>query len=410
MSTPASQITAQSSAYKQLFPDRRCEQLALIERDLLKWLPKSDTLTGNGLIIPYRYGVPSGRGTKFSVAQGNTAGGKTKNVTLYRKRYYGVVTIDDEDAEAARDSKGAFFRLKEREIEDEVQMVAQDLETHLWRDGNGYIGVISSITSASPSVITLSNAEDVANFTVGQTIGANSAATGATGTDMDGEELVDGIDEDAGTLTMQTNLVTGHSWAATNYLFNQNGDNVYGDGSDVVQGLAAWIPLTAESSGTHLGMSRLDDVTALQGYRQAYLGSVEETIKKLHSKMRRRGKSPETVWLSHSNWLRLEQELGARAVREDGKPGSFGLPGLKFVTPNGAISIYAGAFCPDDRGFLLKRSSWCLYHLKALPHVVSTDGQSAQRGATYDGVEVRIRFWCELACIDMSTNGTFAVG
>lgn len=405
----SSNITTLADGFKELFPQTRLEQLALINRDLLRWLPKLDKLEGDGLNIPYRYEMPQGYGSVFATAQSNITSGKVARVTLYRKTYYGLVTIDNESARAARSDIGAFYNIKEAEMEDIVQSVAQELETHLWRDGNGNIGQISSITTADPGVITLTNAEDVANFHVGKTIGANPGVAGLTGTDRGGEEAVTVIDVDAGTVTMTSDVVTDHSWAADDYLFNGSGDEATGDGGRVVNGLGAWIPTTAETSGTFLGMDRTSVPHLLQGFRQSFLGSIEETIKKLHSKMRRFGKNPDSIWLSHTNWHRLEQELGARAYREDGTAATFGLPTLKYASPNGMLRVYAGAFCPDDVGYVLKRSTWALYHLDPVPHFAEDDGLRMLRGATYDGVEVRVRFWCELGCKDMSQNGTFAI-
>ena len=404
----ASTISNLSSGFKTLFPDARMEQLGLINRDLLKWVAKKDDLEGNGLVVAYRYDMPQGLGSKFATAQANVTSGKVKNVTLYRKRYYGFVTIDSEAARAARSNKGSFYRVKEAEIEDMTQMVSQELEVHLWRDGNGNKGQISSITDANPSVITLVNAEDVANFHIGEIIGCNSAAD-ASGTDRTGPEAVAAIDIDAGTVTMTSNVYNDHAWDNPDYLFRNSGLSTTNDGADVVNGIAAWIPLTAETSGTFLGMNRLDSVNALQGYRQTFVGSIEETIKKLHSKMRRFGKMPDAIWLSNTNWHRLEQELGARAVREDGSPGTFGLPTLKYNSPNGPIRVYAGAFCPDGLGYMLKRSTWVLHHLDGLPHLITDDGKGSDRGSNYDGIEVRVRYWCELCCHDMSQNGVFQI-
>jgi hypothetical protein len=407
----SSNITSLADGFKELFPQTRLEQLSLINRDFLRWIDKKDKLEGDGLNIPYRYASPQGIGSVFTTAQSNITAGKVKRVTLYRKSYYGLVTIDNESARAARSDIGAFYNIKEAEMEDIVQRVAQELEVHLWRDGNGNVGVIASITSAVGSVITLENAEDVANFHIGQTIGCNDELDGniSTGTDRGGEEKVDSVDVDAGTITMTTNVNSDHGWVATDFLFNGTGDAATGDGGSVVNGLGAWIPAVAETSGTFLGMDRTGVPHLLQGFRQGFLGSVEETIKKLHSKMRRYGKNPDAIWLSHTNWHRLEQELGARAIRDAGTAATFGLPTLKYASPNGTLRVYAGAFCPDDVGYLLKRSTWCLYHLDPVPHFAEDDGLRMLRGATYDGVEVRVRFWCELGCTNMSENARFAI-
>jgi len=125
--------------------------------------------------------------------------------------------------------------------------------------------------------------------------------------------------------------------------------------------------------------------------------------------MRRLGGAGDAIWVSHNNWHRLEQELGARAVREDGTSATFGLPSLKYASPKGLMRIFAGAFAPEDRGYVFKRSDWTLHHLDGLPHMIMTDGNRMLRGAEYDGVEVRVRYWAELACQVPKNQGVFSI-
>lgn len=410
ISTAASTLTNLADAYKELFPDRRLEQLSLMDRDILKWFPKADDLVGDGIWVPMRYSMPQGLGSRFQQGQDNTTSGKVAKAFLERNRYYGFVSLDDEAIRAARDRKGAFYGVKEVEIEDMIQMVSQELEAHLWRDGSGALGQISSITTATPGVITLTNPEDAANFHIGMVL---EAATGTAGTDRGGDEKVTAIDYDAGTVTMTTDVVTDHSWAVNDYLyrgdFAESSTNTGSDRGNVVKGISAWIPAVAETSGTFKSMDRTDDIVRKQGFRQSYLGSIEESIKKLRSKMGRLSAKPDSIWLSHDNWHRLELELGSRAVREDGTAATFGLPSLKFASPKGLMRVYAGAFCEEDVGYLLKRDSWKIHHLDGLPHIVMSDGLRATRGQDYDGIEVRARYWMDLCCDQPFHNGRFAI-
>jgi len=405
VSAAASTLTNLAKAYKDLFPQKRLDQLANTDKPLLKWLPKKDDLVGDGLHVPIRYGKPQGKSATFTNAQAQVSSGKVKRVELIRKRYYGIVALDDEAIEAARDRMGAFYSVKEAEIEDMVTEVSETLQMHLWRDGWGILG---RRASESSDVTTLTNPEDVINFRIGMTVGASSATNGSAA--RSGTTTITSIDYDAGTVGLDTSAIT--SYADNDYLFNAgdydaSSTNV-GDGN-LVTGLAGWIPQTAETSGTFLGMDRTDDPVRLQGHRQAWLGSIEETIKKQNSLMRRLRGKPDSVWLAPANWHRLELELGARAVREDGSAATFGLPSLKYNTPNGIMNVMADPYCPEDVGYQLKRSTWTLHHLKGLPHIVMTDGLRALRNADFDGITVRVRFWCELACDAPVHNGRFAI-
>ena len=416
-----STITNLAAAYKDLFPQGRLDQLAMIDNPLLTWLPKKDDLEGDGLFIPMRYARPQGKSSVFTSMQAIVSGiaptndatflsghGRVKRVELLRKRYYGGVAVDDEAVRAARSRKGAFYAVKEAEMEDIIMELGQTLQQHLWLDGFGVLGVVSSI---STDTVTLTNPEDVINFSIGQVLVASVTRSGGVLLDSGNDTVVTQIDYDAGTIDIDVSDISG--LAATDFLFNK-GDyfvtsTTVGDGN-LVTGLAGWFPQTAETSGTFLGMERFDDISRLQGSRQTYLGSIEETIKKLHSKMRRISAKPDSIWVADDNWHRLELELGARATRLDGTAASFGLPSLKYASPKGSMSIFADPFCPEDVGYLLSRRSLTLHHLDGLPHIVMTDGNRWLRGADYDGVEMRARMWMELGCDAPKDNGRFVIG
>ncbi len=147
----------------------------------------------------------------------------------------------------------------------------------------------------------------------------------------------------------------------------------------------------------------------LAGSRQTYLGSIEETLKKLISKMHRIGAKPESVWLSYANWHRLELELGARAIREEASDSPFGISSLKYSSPKGMMRIMPATFCPDDRGYVFKRSTWKIHHLGGFPHIVGTDGLRERALTGADGTELRVRFFGNLACDGPKHNGVFGI-
>ncbi len=395
-----------ADAYKELFPQKRMDNLAVNDNPLLKWLSKKDDLVGDGIHVPMRYARPQGKSAAFASMQAAHSSGKVKKVFIERKRYYGGVSIDDEAIRSARDRKGSFYSVKEAEMEDIITELGSTLQIHLWKTGFGDLGRRSS---AATNVITLTNPEDTINFGIGQTIVADSVQSG--GTVHSGSTTVTAVDYDAGTITLASAAaITG--FADNDFLFNI-GDyfatsTTVGDGLNVT-GLAGWIPATAETSGTFLGMDRTDATQLLQGFRQAYLGSIEETIKKQRSVMRRVGAKADTIWLADANWHRLEVELGSRAVRMAASAGTFGLPALKYSTPHGSLPIFADPYCPEDVGYQLARKTWTLHHLDGLPHIIMTDGNKTLRGLDFDGIVMRARMWMELACDAPKHNGRFAI-
>lgn len=403
-----------SKLFKDLFPQRRLEQVALLERPFLNWLPKADDLEGTGIWIPYRIGTPQGFSSQFysgSVeadrgAQNNVTSGTATRAFIEAKDYYGVLTVDAKSMRQARSNTGSFVRLKETELEDITKGLSQELAIHIFKDGTGVIGRAASV---SGEVVTLATPADIINFQPKQYIQASATTGGGVllGSTAGFAGQIKKVNFDAGTFEFETGGAAACGATTNSYLFNRGNYTASGT-SRMVTGVSKWIPLVAETSGTFLTMDRTVHTTYLQGSRQTFTGSMEETVKKLLTKMSRVGARPDAGWLSYNSWLKLEMELQGRAYREDAKDSPFGASSLVYGGPGGNIRFMADPFIPDGVGYLLKRDTWCLHHLDGLPHLDTLDGNSSQRGADYDGLEMRIRMWMELACTQPKDNGVFA--
>lgn len=419
VSAAASTRASLPALFKDLFPDRRLEQLALQELPFLKWLPKADDLEGTGIWIPYRVGTPQGKSSQFfnalptspdRGAQNNVSSGTAKRAFIEANDSYMVVSLDNKSIRQARSNMGAFVRLKETEIEDATKELSQELAIHLWRDGSGVIGQEASTVG---STVTLTNVDDALNFQPNQKIQASATRGGGVLLGGGNVALVTKVDFDTGagtaTITFEPISFAASGITTDSFLFNAGNYNTGAASlNKMITGVGQWIPAVAETSGTFLQMDRTVHVQYLQGSRQAFTGSMEETVKKLLTKMSRIGGRPDSAWVSFNDWLKLEFELQGRAYREDGKDSPFGLASLVYGGPSGTIRFYADPYIPDGRGYLLKRDSWMLHHLDGLPHIAQDDGMMATRGQDYDGIEVRIRMWMELACVAPKHNGTFA--
>lgn len=412
ISSAQSTKTNLSKLYKDLFPQRRLTQLALLDRPFLEWVPKADDLEGTGLWIPYRVGAPQGFSSQFYStdatdmgSQNNVSSGTAVRAFIEAKDYHGHVSIDIKSMRQARSNVGAFVRIKETELEDLTKMLSQELAIHIWKDGTGVIGRIGS---SSGKVITLATITDVINFQPKQKIQVSDTASGGTLRDSGESLTVAKVDFDLGTVTMVEDIADIASVANGDYLFNRGNYSVSSSALRMVTGVSKWIPATAETSGTFLTMDRTTHVTYLQGSRQTFTGSIEETVKKLLTKMGRVGARPDSGWLSYGDFTKLEMELQGRARREDGKESPFGISSLVYGGPQGPIRFMVDPFMPDGRGYLLRRDTWVLHHLDGLPHLDTADGNSAVRGQNYDGLEMHVRMWMELACTNPKDNGTFA--
>lgn len=402
---------------KSRFPQKEVYDCAIAPTQFLNAVKKADVLEGDYTYVPIKTESAGGTAATLGIAQAaavthadTVQGGRYTSIgarwQVPRKALYTVVRVPGEDIHASRSNKGAFIRLLESEIESGLLSHGQTLAQQAW--GNQYgsgTGIIGKVGSINSSTVTLTEASDAYSFHVGMSVGVHANAdVDATGANFDEVLVVTNIDYGAGTVTF--NAATGLT--ANDFLYQAD----LGDATAMF-GVRDFIPLSAPSSTAFLGVDRTVNVNALSGHRQSWLGSIEETVKKLDAKMRRRNtKAAMACWLSFNNMHRLEMELQGRAYREDGseKDALFGLPGLILNSPGGRIKFMADSFMHEDCGFLLDMDTWEMMHLEGLPHIVQDDNNRLLRVSDADSVEARIRSWQHLVCKEPIRNGAFNIG
>lgn len=383
------------SVFKTLFEGDIPEQLSKKDKDFLRWVPTADDLDSEGIFVHMRTGMPQGLSSDFKGMQASHTSSKNQRVFITRSVYYGGISIDAESIHASRNKMAAYFKVKEEELSDVISNVSEELEKSLWRNGSGVIGTIASITTGGPSVITFTNPDDVANFAVNQYL---ECRTANLVTDRGGDEKIFSVSYSNGTVTMTTDVATDHGWAVGDVLIRGANGAIASDVNKQITGLDAWFPEAYETSGLFLGMDRTRQPELLQGFRGKWQGTIEETIKNATSLSSRYGAKHDSAWTSHDNWKRLEIELSSRAIRKEASDETFGIPVLMYSYPKGVIEIYPGAYCPQNVMYVTKRDSFKLHHLLGLPHIVDDDGLSSLRGADFDGIAIRIRYWAGLSC------------
>ena len=333
------------------------------------------------------------------------------------KTLYGSIKLDG--LALAQAERGALIDVKRTEIDDVTAGFANRIEQKLWGDTTGAIGVAASVaTSGSTFTITLATLSDVYNFQVGMRI---MAADSAGANPKDETYVVTKLNYIDGKVvgTRENDLST--AVAANDYLY------VRGDATLSIPGIPTFIPATLQSD-TLLGVTRTGHGEYLQGWRVAFQGTIEATIKEIFSKMGRfvqRDKARYNVCLSYGDWLKLDDELGGRVYRTPDAAQKFGTESIQVRTPAGVVSCIPIAALKDGRAYVIDWSSWVLYRLKSLPHVVQDDGLTWLRmGAgtatpttnstttstdnlSGDGIMMRLRAWFHPLCTSPISNGTF---
>lgn len=429
MATGTNYTNASYSAFvKKRFPQREIENLVAFEKPFLSTLPRKDDLDGNGTYIPVETDLPTGRGAQLGGTSGLVTTTSTARIDgskgfawqIQPALGYAMLKIDGVTMLAMRKDEGAFFRAREREIKNMLEAMGQNLEMLLWKGGNPSLGTVVTDPVTATSVVM--SAGSALNFHEGDEINWYADSSGIpdySTVRAGGADIVASVDYDTDTVTFTEALDT--AIAAGDHAVRAL-DALYVTGASGAQqqfcGVPAWIlDSSTVPSATFFGIDRsTKSRQKVAGHRQAFLGTIEETVKKLDSNIRRLNQTAMTLWLSYSNFNRLDLELGARGYRVEGEAGKFGRPSLIMSSPGGAIKVKAGPYVPEDKGYLLADNTWELHTLSSVPHIIEDDGNVALRvqnlgaaGGIEDAVEIRFRWLAQLVCTKPMANGVFLI-
>lgn len=392
---------------KRLYSEKEPESLAARDRVWLTKVPKRKDFTGLSLTVPLKYGNPQSISTTLPGAQAGV--GQTKGAAWIgtRVKRYGDIQVDGESILATGNNKGAFLELLETEVDGTLDEHGRRLSNDLYGNGSGSLGKAAVVSATTNGTVTLTNLDDIKNFAVGQSFGANPNETGNVGTMRAGNAVISAINEDAGQFTF-VGTVTG--LAVSDFLYNAN--TTATDYDFGFFGLAAWLPLTAPSATLFMNVDRTQNVNALSGYRLNRQGySIFENAITLGTRIQRAKGRPDIGLISPSNFAQLVLDFGSK-VQYDGAGGDVvgGFESVTIQLPSGKCKFYPDPDCPSDRFYLLTSSTWQLRYLgSGFPHIIMDDGLRSLRTAAQDGIELRTRSLAQLFCTAPGKNGVCAI-
>lgn len=390
-------------ALKEMYPPDVLRDLCYKNNPWLAMVDKNEDAGGELIKCPVIYGNPQGRSATLSTAitnKGNTAG---VAFLLTRKSDYAVASIGREVLLASKGNAEAFAEAAEVEVDGAFNSCVRSLAKAMYGDSLGALGVVASLTSANPMVITLSDINDVTNFEYGMTLIADNTASGASPKTTPASAPIQAVDRDLGTLTVTYDNSGGATnWAAADYLFQS------GDQSAMLSGLAAWLPSSAPGTTAFFGIDRTADVTRLGGNRITGTGMpVEQALLKLAAKISREGGRPDCAFINDVQYHEMIVSLGSKVdFVKQGVTADVFFSGVRIHGPRGPIEVYPDANCQSDRGYVLTKDTWTLYSVEAAPHIFDLDNdQEFLRETTADNYEVRIGYYAQLGCKAPGWNG-----
>jgi hypothetical protein len=399
-------LPAGNAALKEWYDDQVVENLAYDDNPLLTMVPKKTDATGKVIPIPVVYEVNQGRSSNFSNAQGNQSPGLLAEFFITLKPDYDIATLSNQAMLASQDERGSFLDFATLFVDLAIQGAALSAASSIFRAGTGSIGQISSI---SAGVITLTNAADVSQFGINQTLQANSTDGGSPRAAL-GYVIARNVM--SGTLTVSSTAMQGAAgsptgWAANDFLL------VQGDNNSKLSGLSAWMPSVAPGPTDNFnGVNRSVDSRL---YGLAYPGAqqpIEEAIIDAALLVRREKGRPRHFFTNFGSEAALLKALGTRREFVDWTgEGEIGFRGVKIQGPAGPIEVFADRNCQAATGYLLQLNTWCLHSLNQVPHIFKYGDQlDMLRLANADASEVRVGAYANLDCRAPGWNSQVALG
>jgi hypothetical protein len=392
----ASTLTTFTAFTKRVYTKAAVENLIGTDRPFLGMVQKTEDMEGESLTVPMITTVPQGiAGQSRATAQGNktNVGGQKFVITL--GEYFGNVDIGDKVLKATRSNFGAFLQNKKAEIDALYGNMADAMETYLWGNGGGSLGVISSI---STDVITLTNPTDAYNFATNMscTLSANDGSDSGH-TQQAGVFTIAGVNPGAGTITGTAGEIaalTGESGG--DYIFREG--DFFGDtGTVVLQGLQKQLSGGVAPAALY-GMTRTSDYARLAGCwvpAASLTGlNIEQRLQRLGTFMtgRFRSKAPTTWFLHPEDWEVLSFSLQSKGTRPlQDSSTKFGYEYLELISGGKRGKIYCASAAPKGIGWGLSMPNWWLGSLDKLIHVIEEDGLQILRNSTTDDYEYRLK-------------------
>lgn len=387
-------LTNQDYILKTLWPQKRVKNQIYKNHAFLAMLSKMENFTGANMVIAMRYADPQGRNVVFSTAQTAAATNNSKGLkfTITRVHDYQVINIDAETMLSAKDDKGALIQVLDNEIESGLNNLGKSLAVSVIRGKAGDIGQVHATTAITATTLTLLNADQVAAFEVGMVLAAASARTGGSARATPATATITGVNRDTGVLTFAASTFSGTDWAASDYIFSS------GDQDAKCSGLEDWVPATAPTSTSFFGADRSVDTRAGGLRLDVSSYNPEEAVVILASRAAREGAEPDYNFVHHKFQRDLTLSLGSKVVTDYKKVGEVGFRSVEIIGPRGNISNVADQDMPVGVGHMVTMDTWKLYSLKEAPHIVMDDSLKMRAIADADGVQLRARYFAQLAC------------
>lgn len=356
-------------------------------------IAKKEDWAGDNYIIALQTEVPQGGGLSVQTAINHLAPGQYKRFALTRVNDFGLARVSGEAIAATKTNQGALIDIWKREMDGAIHTVRRSACIHMWRDGTGARGFISSGSNVNSNALTLSQASDITGFSLNLVCQFSNGAGGALrGSGANAQ--VTAIDRINGILTFGgvSNLASTVSGLATGDAILREGDN-----NAVIKGFAAWAPTAAVSNALFNGLDRSTDTRLVGGYVNASGMTIREAIIEGLSRVEVEGGESSDVWLNTRDKATLVKELEGKStyyketkVGIKGSGAAIGYQSMYAEFDGQQVRINHSVNVPRTHAYVTQWNTWQFASLEPAPHIIKDDGMDALRVSNDDSIELRV--------------------
>ena len=392
-------VTALDKSAKVLYSDH-IPGSDYVNSKFLAMCPRATDFKGTTFEQPIRYGKGQGGSAIFATGQANVSSTNYEKFSISRKKSYWFARIDNETLDALDGSVGSIVAAGKEEIENARDEFVRFMGILSWGSGNGALTTIKSTTTLTTTTIACQNVSDIYRIQPDMILNFSSGGTVATLRDGGETRRVTGVDELAGTFTVDTAPSPGIVAIAT-------GDYVHreGDVGACITGVAGYVP------GTHLGApaalhgcTRSTYATRLAGY--GFSGSGKNMADAFLDgiMVHKAGANPgENIFMSSIDMGTFIKQLDAKGIRTDRaeiqtKVAGVMYEGIKVFTPGGTKTIIDDPNLTPGTAYNLEMKRFKLKSLGAFPRFLNRDKSTWYMMHTADMLEARMGFYGDLVC------------
>lgn len=363
---------------------------------------KDETFGGDNKVVAVQTEVPLGAGPTVAIAQDNLGPGSYSKFIVTRISDYAVARVTGEAMKAADGNDNALLNLWKREMDGAIHANKRSASIHLWRDGFGARGQISSSSNVNTNTITLATTTDITNFAVGQKV-QFSSANGGSLRNTGANATISAISRTSGTLTFSAALDTFVAAVAANDYVYRNGDGANGSSRLMVSGVQAWVPAATPNNTAFFGLDRSTDEVRLGGCRSNASGvPMSEALVEMIAIAQVEGAEVDMAWMHPRDRATLVKELGARVSytrvesKIKGSDAKIGFDTIQVDFDGTTVKLMSDLNVPRGKCFVTQWNTWAFESLGPGPHILDYDSNDFLRVSTADTYEVRVGYYANV--------------